>query len=214
MHDDDGLEGLVHDRHAGPVVDDDFADSAVGLFHQRHVGDAVFLDFQTQLGAADADRRHRRIDRHGIGIGLGGHAGDERKQPLGNAEGDGALLGGRIVDHFIEGDPAIGRHRERRPVGQRDAEGTVAGCDLVALKHGIADRQTIMRTVGAGDGDLASEGFHLADCFRFEGLHLADCFRHAVLHNAYLAKRSFRPAVGTRDCPVNGAVNGPRISYL
>ena len=126
--------------YAAVVGDDDFADEAVGLFHQHHAHAPAFgFDVKADLGAADTDGRHRGIQRHGVGVGLCDLTGNEGEDALDGRKIDGAFLGRRVVNHFVENDAAVLAHGKRGFVGQQDADGTVvSGFDDVALIDRIA----------------------------------------------------------------------------
>ena len=95
----------------------------------------AFRDIDADLGAADADGGDRRIEHHGVGVGLGDLSADEGEDALDDRHRDGAVLGAGIVDHFIQNDVAILGHGESGLVGEHDADGAVRpGLDDVALK--------------------------------------------------------------------------------
>ena len=61
----------------------------------------------TARRAADADDRHRRGDGHGPDIGLGDLPGNEGEHARGEADRRLARLGAGVVDHLVDGHPAL-----------------------------------------------------------------------------------------------------------
>ena len=82
------LVGDIEDLDAALVGHHHFADETVALLHQDDVGLTTITDVNTDLGAANTDRRDRRIERHGIGVGLGDLAADEGKDTLHDRDRD------------------------------------------------------------------------------------------------------------------------------
>ncbi len=158
------LVGRVHHLHAARVGDHDFADEAVFFLHQHDVHRLVVADVQADLGAADTDGRHRRVEGHGVGVGLGDLAGHEREHALHDRKPDRAGLRRRVVDHFVEHDAAAVAHRERGFVGEQDADGAIAaGFENIALEHRVADMQLDPRAVRVHREHGAGQIFDVAD---------------------------------------------------
>ena len=162
-----GLVGAVHDDHAGVVGDHHFADKSVLLFHQDDGHLAAFADVEAHLRAADADRRHRRVQCHRIGVRLRDLTADESEHAFQDRHRDRAFLGSGVVHHLVEHHRAVLGHGERRLVGKRDADrAAVARLERVALEDRGARLQHFLGAVGVGDRDRSLEAVNLPDGLR------------------------------------------------
>ena len=154
----------VHDLDARLVHNHDFADEAVALFHEDNPHIFAIGNFDTHLGAADTDGRHRGRQRHGVRIGLGDLTTNKGKHALHDLDIDGTFLRAGVVDHFVQHHAAVFRHREGRFVRQNHADGAVGGSfKNIALINRIAHLKLNLRTVGAGGRHRAAGAFNRTD---------------------------------------------------
>ena len=160
------LVGGVHDGDAAVIQHDNLADEAIRFRHQDDMHLAIGADLDADLSTANTDGGNRRIDMHGVGIGLGDPSAEKRENAFDHRQRQGAFVGGRIVDHLVEDHTAVRTHREGRVVGQHDADARIGrSLENVALEHWIADPQFDPRSIGTNGNHRTAHVVHGSDRF-------------------------------------------------
>ena len=161
------LEGGIQDLHTGGVRNNDLADKTIGFFHQDDSRVIARADIQADLSTANTDRRDRRIKGHCVGIGLGDLATDKGEDTFNCGNGNGAFLGGRVVDHFIKDHVAVFGHGKCRFIGKGDTDRAATRClDNIALIDRGTRCQFDRGAIRPGCGNQTGSGIDCSDRLR------------------------------------------------
>ena len=161
---DHALE-LAGGREQRDVAD---ADAAVGLGHGAiDDGDVAGggIVGGDNVGAADTDGGHRRLEHHVVLAGLGDLTADERGGTL--DQGHGFFFAGLVVgveDQFVQHQFGLGIQRQGGAVDEHDAGvGAGVGVDGIVGVQRRADLQGCRAAVGVGDLAGPGHGLDLSD---------------------------------------------------
>ena len=158
-----GALGEKSKPRTGAVVDLDAADLAVGVGIQldrdivRIVGGGADRHFDQAGGAANAQRRGRRVDLHVAGLGDGGR--DKGRGTLGDVEDAGVALAAVFIDVAVDGDLRAGPQIESGGIDEGDAEGGFGrGLDHVVEIDVVLDLERRGRIVAGHIGRARQSG--------------------------------------------------------